>query len=168
MTSVAITQFETRLQWQGERGALLSSERSPPVSLRGSLGGTQEDLWSPEALLVGAVEGRTLLVFLDLARAEGVEVLFYQSSAVARRVNGPEGEPHFTDLIVRPHVAVATEEEAEKVRRLFELLPSRCFPSSILSLTPRIEPIVESWNLTLERERECRPASTDTAGSSAS
>lgn len=168
MTSVSITQFETRLQWQGERGAVLSSERASPVLLCGSLASPPEDHWNPEALLVGAVEGRTLLTFLEMARAEGVEVLFYQSSAVARRVNGHEGEPHITDLIVRPHVAVANEEEAEKVRGIFERLPSRCFPSSMLSLTPRIEPIVESWNLTLERDRERPPADAGTAGSSAS
>ena len=147
MTSISFTEFETRLHWQGERGAVLTSDRAPVLPLAGTMPEGPEGQWNAEALLVGAVEGRTLHTFLELARAEGVEVLFYQSSAMGRRVEGPGGEPHFTDLIVRPHVAVGSEEEAEKARRIFEALPSRCFPSSVLSLHPRIEPIVETWNV---------------------
>jgi hypothetical protein len=105
-----------------------------------------ERQWNPETLLVGAVEGRTLSAFLEEARALEVEVLFYQSSAVARRVDGPDGLPHYTDLIVRPHVAVRGEREAMLVRRIFDALPERCFPSSMLRLTPRIEPIIDIWD----------------------
>lgn len=147
MTSISFTEFETRLHWQGDRGAMLTSDRAPVLPLAGPASEGPEGQWNAEALLVGAVEGRTLLTFLEQARAEGVEVLFYQSSAVGRRVEGPDGEPHFTDLIVRPHVAVGSEEDAEKARRIFEALPSRCFPSSVLSLNPRIEPIVEAWGV---------------------
>jgi hypothetical protein len=145
MTSISITEFETRLHWRGERGAMLTSDRAPVLPLADPE--SPEGQWNAEALLVGAVEGRTLHTFLELARAEGLEVLFYQSSAVGRRVEGPHGEPHFTDLIVRPHVAVCSEEDADKARRIFETLPSRCFPSSVLSLHPRIEPVVEAWNV---------------------
>ncbi len=145
MTYVAITEFETRLHWQSEGGALLSGDRAPTIPLGGRPAGTQEQ-WNPETLLIGAVEGRTLLAFLEQARSLGVEVLFYQSSAVARRVDGPDGLPHYTDLIVRPHVAVRSEQEATLVRRIFDALPERCFPSSMLRLTPRIEPIIDTWD----------------------
>ncbi|WP_239469799.1 OsmC family protein [Archangium violaceum] len=145
MTYVAITEFETRLQWRSDCGAQLFGEQTPSIPL----GGQNSDLegqWNPEALLVGAVEGRTLVAFLEQVRALGVEVLFYQSSAVARRVDGPDGLPHYTDLIVRPHVAVRDETDATAVRRIFDALPERCFPSSMLRLTPRIEPIVDIWD----------------------
>ncbi len=145
MTYVAITEFETRLQWRSESGALLSGDRAPAIPL-GAQVCRMEEKWNPEALLVGAVEGRTLLAFMEQARAAGVQVLFYQSSAVARRVDGPDGLPHYTDLIVRPHVAVRGEKEAMVVRSIFEALPERCFPSSMLRLTPRIEPIIDTWD----------------------
>lgn len=145
MTYVAITEFETRLHWRSESGALLSADRAPDIPL-GAHVCCMEEKWNPEALLVGAVEGRTLLAFLEQARAAGVEVLFYQSSAVARRVDGPDGLPHYTDLIVRPHVAVRRQEEATVVRNIFGALPERCFPSSMLRLTPRIEPIIDIWD----------------------
>jgi organic hydroperoxide reductase OsmC/OhrA len=157
MTYVPITEFETRLHWRGARGALLSADRAPSLPLGGQLSDMMEDQWNPEALLVGAVEGRTLLAFLEQARASGVEVLFYQSSAVARRVDGLDGLPHYTDLIVRPHVAVRGEKDATVVRRIFEALPERCFPSSMLRLTPRIEPIIDTWDeqheVALEEDR---------------
>jgi hypothetical protein len=147
MTSIAVTEFETRLQWRGEQRAELTSEQAPALPLSGLVAGhAAEDRWSPETLLVGAVEGRTLQAFLEQARAERITVLFYQSSAMGRRVEGHGGMPHFTDFIVRPHVAVRSEEDAEQVRRIFEELPCRCFPSSMMRLTPRIEPVVEVWD----------------------
>jgi organic hydroperoxide reductase OsmC/OhrA len=160
VTYVAITEFETRLQWRSHRGALLSGDGAPTIRL-GMQGSDLEKQWNPEALLVGAVEGRTLLAFLEQTRALGVEVLFYQSSAVARRVDGPDGLPHYTDLIVRPHVAVRGESDATLVRHIFEMLPERCFPSSMLRLTPRIEPIIDTWDeqheAALEEDRHHAP-----------
>ncbi|XXF75155.1 hypothetical protein P2318_18975 [Myxococcaceae bacterium GXIMD 01537] len=164
MTTICCTEFETRLHWRGEREALLTSDRAPTLPLVSSPAGGRGTLWDPESLLVGAVEGRTLLTFLERAREEGVDILFYQSSAVGRRVAGQDGQPQFTDLIVRPHVAVGSEEDAEKVRRIFDELPSRCFPSSMLNLTPRIVPIIESWNV---RSRERRRPPSEAAGPSA-
>lgn len=150
MTYVAITEFETRLQWQRGGGARLSGDRASAIPLGEQPDGPEEPWsegpWNPETLLVGAVEGRTLLAFMEQARALGVEILFYQSSAVARRVDGPDGLPHYTDLIVRPHVAVRSEQEAALARGIFEELPERCFPSSMLRLTPRIEPIIDTWD----------------------
>lgn len=147
MTSIAETQFETCLQWQGNQRGRLCAEKAAAVSLGDMVRGrAPPDLWSPEELLVAAVEGRTLMAFLEQAQALGIEVLFYQSSALGRRVELPGRSPHFTDLIVRPHVAVRGEEDAKQVLRIFEALPSELFPSSILRLTPRIEPLVEIWD----------------------
>ncbi|HVG63589.1 MAG TPA: hypothetical protein VNA24_33800 [Hyalangium sp.] len=147
MTSISVTEFETHLQWQGEQRAALTSEHAPELPLGGLVAHhAVEDRWSPETLLVGAVEGRTLQAFLERVRAERITILFYQSSAMGRRVDMGGGLPHFTDFIVRPHVAVRSEEDAEQVRRIFDELPCRCFPSSIMQLTPRIEPIVEVWD----------------------
>lgn len=161
MTSISVTEFETRLQWEGEQRAALSTEQAPELQLGGLVAGhAVEDRWSPETLLVGAVEGRTLQAFLEQARAERIEILFYQSSAMGRRVEGYGGLPHFTDFIVRPHVAVRTEEDAELVRRIFEELPCRCFPSSMMFLAPRIEPFVEVWEEESTQER-VPPASVD-------
>jgi organic hydroperoxide reductase OsmC/OhrA len=150
MASVNVTEYETRLYWQGEQGAVLTSDQAPSVPIGRPLaepGGTKAGRWAPETLLVGAVEGRTLLAFLEQAREAEVPVLFYQSSAVARVVSGPGHLPQLTDLIVRPHVAVPTEADAEAVRLIFSELPSQCFPSSVIQLTPRIEPVVETWRV---------------------
>jgi organic hydroperoxide reductase OsmC/OhrA len=150
MTSVTVTEYETRLFWQGERGAILTSDQAPPIPIGQPQvlpGMADEGRWVPESLLVGAVEGRTLLAFLDRAREADVPVLFYQSSAMARMVAVPGGPPQFTDLIVRPHVAVPTDADAETVRLIFADLPAHCFPSAILQLTPRIEPVVETWHV---------------------
>jgi hypothetical protein len=147
MTSISVTEFETRLQWQGEQRATLTTERAPALPLGGMVTRLPvPDRWSPETLLVGAVESRILQMFLERARREGIELLFYQSSAMGRRVESLERPPHFTDLIVRPHVAVRAEADAERVRHIFAEMSGSCFPSSMMRLTPRIEPIVEIWH----------------------
>ncbi|MFL5347685.1 MAG: hypothetical protein ACJ8AT_23095 [Hyalangium sp.] len=147
MTSISATEFETRLQWHGEERATLTTEHAPPLPLGDKIDRLPfPDRWSPETMLIGAAEGCTLQTFLDRARAERIEILFYQSSAMGRRVEGNGLPPHITDIIVRPHVAVRTEEDAERVRHIFAELPRWCFPSTILRLTPRIEPIVEVWD----------------------
>lgn len=159
MTSISALEFETRLQWQGADRAMLTSEHAPALPLGGMVAGhPSPDRWSPETMLVGAVEGRTLQIFLERARTEKIELLFYQSSAMGRRVEGPEASPHFTDVIVRPHVAVRSEADAEKVRNIFEELPGRCFPSAILKLTPRIEPVVEVWDGPRPSDRAPQPS----------
>lgn len=146
MTSIAVTEFETRLQWQGSQRALLTCEHAPALPLAARTSGQPaEDWWCPETLLVGALEGRILQMFLQQARAESLDILFYQSTAMGRRVEGAGGLPHFTDFIIRPHVAVRTQQDEERVRTLFEELPGRCFPSSMMHLAPRIEPVVEIW-----------------------
>jgi len=165
MTSIAVTEFETRLQWQGEQRATLNTEHAPALPLGGMVAGHPlEDRWCPETLLVGALEGRILQIFLEQARSEGFEPLFYQSTAVGLRVGGHEGPPHFTDFIVRPHVAVRSEQDAELARRIFEELPPRCFPSSIMKLAPRIEPVVEVWDDPRDSRRDA-PVARDSGAS---
>jgi hypothetical protein len=161
-STTSVLEFETHLQWQGSDRATLTTEHAPSLPLGGLIAGhPPHDRWSPETMLVGAAEGRTLQSFLERARAEKLEVLFYQSSAMGRRVEGAGAAPHFTDIIVRPHVAVRTEEDAERVRNIFAELPCRCFPSSILKLTPRIEPVIEVWDSQRAAER-APPAVRDT------
>jgi hypothetical protein len=165
MTSIAVTEFETHLQWQGEQRATLNTEHAPALQLEGMVAGHPlEEQWCPETLLVGALEGRILQIFLERARAEGLEPLFYQSTAMGRRVTDHEGLPHFTDFIVRPHVAVRSEQDAERARRIFEDLPGRCFPSSMMKLAPRIEPVVEVWDSPRDSRRDS-PADRDTGAS---
>ncbi|WP_426730855.1 OsmC family protein [Myxococcus faecalis] len=162
MTSVTVTEYETRLYWQGDHGAVLTSDHAPPVPIGQPLvepGATEAGRWAPETLLVGAVEGRTLLAFLERAREADVSILFYQSCAVARLVASPGQAPHLTDLIVRPHVAVATDAEAEVVRRIFSELPAHCFPSSVIQISPRIEPVVETWHARAARPVVREPTS---------
>jgi organic hydroperoxide reductase OsmC/OhrA len=152
---ITSTEFETCLQWKGGQQGQLYTEQAPAVPIGGMCGGqTPPDRWAPEELLVGAVESCTLLAFLEQAQAQGIEILIYQSSALGRRVAGPDSPPHFTDLIVRPHVAVRSEQDAERVLSIFAQLPRAIFPSSILRLTPRIEPVVEIWDTHRQTETE--------------
>lgn len=145
MTShVVVDVFKTWLRWkEGRRDVLTGDEASPvligdPPALGGRAG-----QWSPEALLVGAVESGTHLSFLELASARGFQPVGYESSAVGRIAREPGSGAHFTDLIVYPRVLVRTPAEAEIARQLFEDLPRRCTIARTLRSPLRIVPLIE-------------------------
>ena len=50
------------------------------------------------------------------------------------------------NLPAAPNPGESPKEFATRVRNIFAELPCRCFPSSILKLTPRIEPVIEVWD----------------------
>lgn len=104
----------------------------------------QTGQWSPESLLAGAVEAGTYLTFLELAKARGVEVLGYASSATARVAREKSGGAHFTDLIVSPRVTVRSAADAQLASQLFAEIPNRCIVARAVRSMLRIHPTVEA------------------------
>ena len=145
MTShVVVEVFKTWLRWkEGRRDVLTGDEASPvligdPPCLSG-----REGQWSPEALLVGAVESGTHLAFLELASNRGFQPVGYESSAVGRIAREVPDGAHFTDIIIYPRVLVKTPAEAEVARLLFEEVPRRCTVVRTLRSPLRIVPLIE-------------------------
>ena len=150
MTQLATADaFETWVQWQGGRRALLSGDDAP--SLSAGLGGSAGSLqWRPEELLIGAVELGVMLRFLSLAERVGLRPLSYQSSALGRfRGHADEGS-QLIDLIVRPRVGVEREEEVAQAEALFELLMREPPDAGLLRVPPRLQPEVQLWHVTPE------------------
>ena len=149
MTQLATADaFETWVQWQGGRSALLSGDDAPCLST--GLASEGERQWRPEELLIGAVELGVMLRFLSLAERVGLRPLSYQSSALGRfRGHADEGS-QLIDLIVRPRVGVEREEEVAQAEALFELLMREPPDAGLLRVPPRLQPEVQLWHVTPE------------------
>ena len=104
-------------------------------------GGSGND-WSPETLLLGAVEGCTMLTFFAYAERRGLRVLTYTSRTTGVLGRDYSGKMRFLSITVRPVVEVATTAEITSVLEAFARIEGKCFIGSSLKEDPRVEPHV--------------------------
>lgn len=99
------------------------------------------DAWSPEQLLVAAVEACFLLTFRALAQASRIEFtsLAVDGEGIVDRANGGM---KFTEIILRPRIALPAGTDLTRVRRALEKAEKTCLVSASLSTPIRLEPEV--------------------------
>jgi peroxiredoxin-like protein len=97
------------------------------------------DAWSPEQLLLAAVETCFLLTFRAVARASGIEftTLAIEGEAVVDRA---DGRLRVTEIVLRPRLALPAGVDATRVRRALEKAEHACLVSASLSTPVRLEP----------------------------
>lgn len=97
------------------------------------------DAWSPEQLLVAAVEACFLLTFRAIAQASRIEFtsLAVDGQGIVDRANGGM---RFTEIVLRPRLALPAGADAARVRRALEKAEKACLVSASLSTPIRLEP----------------------------
>jgi peroxiredoxin-like protein len=99
------------------------------------------DAWSPEQLLIAAVEACFLLTFRAIAQASRIEYtsLGVEGEGIVDRVNGAM---RFTEIVLRPRVGLPAGADPTRVRRALEKAEKTCLVSASLSTPIRLEPEV--------------------------
>lgn len=111
---------------------------APPVDFDGP-----GDAWSPEHLLLAAVETCFLFTLRAVAEASKVEFLALELS-VEGTVDRQGGGLRFTGIVLRPRLTVPPGADPERVRRVLEKSEKACLVSASLTTPIRLEPeIVE-------------------------
>jgi peroxiredoxin-like protein len=114
---------------------LLSS--APPLEFDGP-----GDAWSPEHLLLAAVETCFLFSLQAVARASRLEftslALFAEGT-----VDRQDGVTRFTDIVLRPRLTLSAGTDPERVRRLLAGVERVCLVSASLATPVRLEPQLE-------------------------
>ncbi len=100
--------------------------------------------WPAETLLVGAADTSVFADFTKRAQAACLEVLFYESTAMGRWTDGPEGSA-LLDLVVRPRLGVHSTSDAARARELLRLVQRFCIFSREIGSGLTIDPVVEVW-----------------------
>jgi peroxiredoxin-like protein len=97
------------------------------------------DAWSPEQLLVAAVEACFLLTFRAIAQASRIE---FTSLAVDGEgiVDRASGGIRFTEIVLRPRLALPAGADAARARRALEKAEKTCLVSASLATPIRLEP----------------------------
>jgi len=109
---------------------------APPLDFDGP-----GDAWSPEHLLLAAVETCFLFTLRGVARASRVEFAALELSStgtVDRQADGVR----FTEIVLRPRLVLRPGTDPERAIRVLEKSGKTCLVSASLSTPIRLEPEV--------------------------
>ena len=132
--------YQTRIAGGPQGHATLSSGGVPDLPTDAPLDfDGPGDAWSPEQLLIAAVEACFLLTFRAIARASKIEFVSLSVDGEGV-VDREEGFTRFTEIVLRPRVTLPAGADWTRVRRALERAEHTCLVSASLRTPIRLEP----------------------------
>ena len=130
--------FTASLTWAGAGAGHAGAGARPPMSVGPppEFGG-DDRAWSPEHLLLSALNGCLMATFAAVARAEGLVVNAYESRAHAVLDRTPDGVA-FTHFRTEVYIE-CTSADQERVRAAMMRAKSRCLVANALRLPVEVE-----------------------------
>jgi len=99
------------------------------------------DAWSPEHLLLAAVESCFLFTLEAVARASKLDFTSLSLTAEGT-VDRKDGATRFTDIILRPRLTIPADGDRGRALKLLEKSEKACLVSASLLTPIRLEPEV--------------------------
>jgi organic hydroperoxide reductase OsmC/OhrA len=100
--------------------------------------------WNPELELVAALSQCHMLWYLHLCAEAGVIVLSYSDDAVGTMEETADGSGRFTEVVLRPRVAIASTDMLEAAHRLHGQAHKKCFIANSVNFPVEHEPAIEA------------------------
>jgi len=131
--------YANKLVWKSGRRGGLSIPGKPeldvgsPPEFKGEPG-----VWSPEELLVGALNACMMLTFLTLSRGK-IQLLSYDSAAEGLLEN-VDGKYQITQVTVQPSVVLKTQADLEVARTIMGEVERNCFISNSIKAEIKLAP----------------------------
>lgn len=148
--------YEVAVTWTGNRGGGTSGyrdygrdhdvETDGRPGIAGSADPTfrgDKSRWNPELLLVAALAECHMLSYLHHCAVAGVVVTGYADRALGAMEQEGNGG-HFTEVVLRPEVTVASPDMVDVAVRLHEDAHRDCFIASSVNFPVRHEPAVRA------------------------
>ncbi len=137
--------YEVDLTWSSDRKGTISSPvlnssievATPPEFPKGMPG-----IWSPEHLLVAAVNSCYMTTFLAIAENFKLDFVSLDSKAVGL-LEQPEGKYMITTVLLKPVLVIKDENNAEKAMRVLEKTEKACLISNSIKSTVKLDAIVK-------------------------
>ncbi len=147
--------YEVSVAWTGNRGSGTSSYRDygrehrvaaegrPPIEASSEpLFRGDPARWNPELELTAALSQCHMLWYLHLCAVSGVVVTSYSDDAHGAMEETEDGGGQFTEVVLRPRVAVSAAEMVDTAIRLHEEAHAKCFIARSVTFPVRHEPVV--------------------------
>ncbi len=132
--------YKNDVVWKSGRRGVISSlgkpavEAGSPPEFRGDPG-----VWTPEDMLVGALNTCLMLTFLAFAYSKSLGLVAYESSAEGLLEN-VDGKYRITEVAVQPRVVLKSQAELEAARKIMDSVEANCFISNSISAKVKISP----------------------------
>jgi organic hydroperoxide reductase OsmC/OhrA len=95
--------------------------------------------YNPEELLLASLSSCHMLWFLHLCSTHKIQVIAYEDEPVGTMLETKSGSGHFTEVILRPRVKVATAAMLEKITELHHEANKYCFIANSVNFPVRHE-----------------------------
>lgn len=143
-----IHHYEVNLQWTADRKGNLSSPvlennldvATPPEFPKGMPG-----IWSPEHLLVAAVNSCLMTTFLAIAENFKLSYQSFNSKAIGK-LEVVEGKYMISEIALQPILLIEDENDQEKALRVLHKSESACLISNSVKSKIIFEPTVTIAN----------------------
>ena len=124
--------YDVNVNWDKERIGTLSSKvlnnsievATPPEFAKGIAG-----IWSPEHLLVAAVNSCLMTTFLAIAENSRLEFSTFSSAAIGK-LEMIEGKYMITEITLKPVVKIINAEDHEKAMKILQKSEAACLISN--------------------------------------
>jgi peroxiredoxin-like protein len=124
--------YQVRVNWKKDRKGILSSPylhskidvATPPEFPQGIAG-----VWSPEHLLVAAVNSCLMATFLAIAENSKFEFINFESNA-SGKLERVDGKFMITEITLSPVVSIANAEDKERTERILQKAEAACIISN--------------------------------------
>jgi peroxiredoxin-like protein len=137
--------YNVNLNWENERKGLISSPvlndtievATPPEFARG-----MEGIWSPEHLLVAAVNSCLMTTFLAVAENSKFNFVSFESHADGK-LEKVDGKYMISEVVLEPVLTIASEADRERAIRVLEKSEAACLISNSVKSKIVFKPLVQ-------------------------
>lgn len=144
--------YDVTVTWTGNRGpgttGIRDYDRDLTIAAAGRpvIDGTADpgylgalDRWNPEQLFTASISQCHMLWYLGLCSRRGVVVREYVDAAVGTMVSEADGKARFTEVVLRPRIVVAAEDQVEQAMQLHEKAHEMCFIARSVNFEVKVE-----------------------------
>jgi organic hydroperoxide reductase OsmC/OhrA len=130
--------FKNSLVWNRGRRGKTSAPGKPemdvgsPPEFKGEPG-----VWSPEELLVGALNACLMLTFVSAAQNKGIQFVAYESTAEGLLEN-VNGKYQITEVMVQPSLVLKSQADLDAARTIMDEVEQNCFISNSIKATVKL------------------------------
>ncbi len=143
--------YEVKVNWEADRKGPMSSPvlntkievATPPEFPKGMPG-----IWSPEHLLVAAVNSCLMTTFLAIAENFKFEFIHFESNAIGT-LEKVDGKLMICEVVLSPVLTIAPDADKEKAIRILEKSEAACLISNSVKAKIVFKPQIKITELVL-------------------
>ena len=136
--------YQVKVNWKKDRRGILSSPYvqskidvvTPPEFPKGIAG-----IWSPEHLLIAAVNSCLMTTFLAIAENSNFDFLNFESNAYGK-LEKVDSKFLITEITLLPIVFIAEEKDKERALKILQKAEAACIISNSIRSTITMQPEV--------------------------